>query len=103
MVLATSKYRWWLSPRAAANAASRARQGTSAPTLAYAQDSAGAEALFQSGHQLFEAKRYGEACPKFAESFRLDGTRFVVNLPAASRIAAGDLRTGVMATWKAIF
>jgi hypothetical protein len=36
-----------------------------------------------------------------AESFRLDGTRFFVNLPRASQIAAGDLRTGVSATWKA--
>ena len=45
---------------------------TFAPAVAYAQDSAGAEALFQKGHQLFEAKKYAEACPKFAESFRLD-------------------------------
>jgi len=40
--------------------------------VARAQTTAAAESLFQRGHDLFEAKRYAEACPLFAESFRLD-------------------------------
>jgi YVTN family beta-propeller protein len=37
--------------------------------------------------------------PAHAEGFRLDGDRFFVNLPRAGRIAAGDLKTGVAASW----
>ena len=35
-------------------------------------DKAAAEALFDEGKRLREAKRYSEACPKFADSQRLD-------------------------------
>jgi tetratricopeptide (TPR) repeat protein len=37
-----------------------------------AADKASAEALFDEGKRLREAKRYSEACPKFADSQRLD-------------------------------
>jgi hypothetical protein len=33
---------------------------------------AAADALFRQGRQLFDDKRYDEACPKLAESFRID-------------------------------
>lgn len=42
------------------------------PAFADGQDSAAADALFRDGRALYEAKRYAEACPKFAESYRLD-------------------------------
>jgi serine/threonine-protein kinase len=47
---------------------------TVAPTLRAqsAADKASAEALFDEGKRLREAKRYSEACPKFADSQRLD-------------------------------
>ncbi len=47
---------------------------TSSPlqALAGTADAALAQTLFEEGVRLMEAKRYGEACPKLAESHRLD-------------------------------
>ena len=48
-----------------------------APALsapARADDNAAAEALFQQAKTLTEQKRYDEACPKFAASYKLDRT-----------------------------
>jgi hypothetical protein len=42
-----------------------------APTAAYADD-ATAEALFQAGKGLMDQKKYSEACPKLAASYKLD-------------------------------
>ncbi len=58
----------WL-PLAAAIVAAAA---LSAP--ARADDNAAAEALFQQARTLTEQQRYGEACPKFAASYKLDKT-----------------------------
>jgi serine/threonine-protein kinase len=52
--------------------------------LAHAQtaaDKATAEALFDEGKRLMEARRYGEACPKLADSQKLDpGVGTLLNL-----------------------
>lgn len=45
------------------------------PAVAWAEDAAvtaAADALFRQGRQLYEEKKYADACPKFAESYRLD-------------------------------
>ncbi|MBS2015741.1 MAG: hypothetical protein JST00_22835 [Deltaproteobacteria bacterium] len=39
---------------------------------ASAQNTAAADVLFQKGKEAFDAKRYADACPAFAESYRLD-------------------------------
>lgn len=61
------------------------------PSRADARDPAAAEALFEEGRRAMDAKRFSEACDKFAESQRLDpaaGT--LVNL-AACRERTGEL------------
>lgn len=45
---------------------------TALASNAGAQNAAAADALFQKGKEAFDAKRYAEACPAFAESYRLD-------------------------------
>ncbi len=43
-----------------------------APLAAHAAEPSAAEALFREGRALLDAKRYDEACPKLAESQRLE-------------------------------
>src|SRR5688572_6405870 len=45
---------------------------SAAEARAEAYDSAGAEVLFREGKQLMNEKDYAAACPKLAESYRLD-------------------------------
>jgi hypothetical protein len=45
---------------------------TGTPARGQPRDPATAEALFRQGRQAMEAKNFGEACPKFAESQRLE-------------------------------
>ena len=42
------------------------------PTFAQGQDSAASETLFRDGKRLLDQKDYERACPKLAESFRLE-------------------------------
>lgn len=53
------------------------------PARAAGPDEAAAEALFRSGKQLMNERKYPEGCPKLAESFRLDaatGTQLALAL-----------------------
>ena len=65
--------------------------GTLLPAVASAQDAAGAEVLFQKGRALFDEKKYAEACPKFAESFRLDPVTGALLALASCHEAEGKL------------
>lgn len=63
--------RRWFAPLALASAL----QFVGAPALAQnnnANNKASAVVLFKRGRRLMEAKHYAEACPLFAESYRLD-------------------------------
>lgn len=62
-----------------------------AAPVAHAQDAAGAEVLFRQAHQLFEAKKYAEACPKFAESYHLDPVSGALLALASCHEAEGKL------------
>jgi hypothetical protein len=77
------RVRWiWIRPRTESRLSSMrqncslalllAALGASAPALAQTRDPAAAEALFRQGRQAVEAQNYATACPKFAESQRLD-------------------------------
>jgi hypothetical protein len=55
--------------------------GWSAPAAAQPSNAALAESLFREGKRLSTEKKFSEACPKFAESYRLDpGLGTLLNL-----------------------
>lgn len=60
------------------------------PTLS---DAALAEQLFEDAKRLMEARNYGEACPKFAESHRLDPAGGTILLLAQCHEAQGKTAT----------
>lgn len=74
--------------------------GLLSPGLALADNSTAAEALFDEGRRLFEEGQYEQACPKFAESQRLEkATGTLLNL-ANCYEKTGRLATA-WATWRA--
>lgn len=65
----------------------------SMPALAQPADAALAEQLFEEGKRLLEEEKYGEACPKLAESHRLDPAGGTILLLAQCHEAQGKLAT----------
>jgi hypothetical protein len=66
---------WWRAAKTRGSAWSLALATALAPNLGLAadgQDAAAAEALFQEGRTRLEAGDYASACPKLADSLRLD-------------------------------
>jgi hypothetical protein len=62
-----------------------------APAVARADNAAAAEALFVEGRKLLEEKRYDLACPKLAESHRLDPATGTLLALALCREGEGKL------------
>src|SRR5450432_574042 len=55
--------------------------GWAVPAAAQASDAALAESMFREGKRLSGEKKFAEACPKFAESYKLDpGLGTLLNL-----------------------
>ncbi len=62
-------------------ASASAALGWSVPAAAQPSNTALAESLFREGKRLSSEKKFAEACPKFAESYRLDpGLGTLLNL-----------------------